>query len=261
MKWMLFALLAFGMLFANTPQESLDAYYTAFMQEDIDAFMDLVDASNATHSQLSSTREFTMLLWEKYDTDSYSLSGLECIEDWENALCRYSLRAEISGAETLSYDLDYIALIHKVSGQWKVSFAMPLDEYLETREEQEKLAIVDTMLDDEHDLYFKEPPGGVKHATFNGQPLQDLSNELDGMVYSCVTDEYCQQNGHGDYCQDGMCSGPMDSASVGGEWEDVDWGDISGDGAGAQQSREKDACGGTLAFLLLSLILFINKNK
>lgn len=261
MKQIILVFLAIGMLFANTPQQALDSYYTAFMLEDIGSFMDTVDTSNTTNEQVSNTRELTMLLWQQYDTDSYSISGLECLEEGEDALCEYQLHAEISGAETLSYDLDYIALFHKVSGNWKVSFAMPLDEYLETREEQEKLAIVDAMLDDEHELYFKEPLEGVKYATFNGQPLQDLSTELEGMLDSCSTDEYCQKNGYGEYCQGGMCSGssaPADSSGNG--WEEVDWGDLS-DGGAQPPPRETDACGGTLAFLLLPLILFIKKNK
>lgn len=261
MKKILLVLLAFGMLFANSPQEALDSYYTAFMQEDIDAFMDSACTSNRTNSQVSDTRELLSGLWQHYDTDAYAISGLECIEEGEDALCEYKLHAEISGAETLSYDLDYIALLHKVNGQWKVCFAMPLDEYLETREEQEKLAIVDAMLDDEHELYFKEPLDGVKYATFNGQPLQDLGTELEDMLYSCSTDEYCQKNGYGDYCQGGMCSGSSSPADSSGDgWEEVDWGDLS-DGAAQPPPGETDACGGTLAFLLLPLILFIKKNK
>jgi hypothetical protein len=260
MKKILLVLLAFGMLFASIPQQALESYYAAFMQEDIDAFMGSTCASNRTASQISDTRELVSGLWQHYNTDAYAISGLECIEEGEDSLCQYMLHAEISGAETLSYDLEYLALLHKESGEWRVCFAMPLDEYLETREEQEKLAVVDAMLDDEHELYFKEPLDGPKYATFNGQPLQDLSPELDDMLYSCYTDEYCQKNGYGDYCQSGTCFGSSGSAEDG--WEEVEWEGLIEDGNDSQPPPgETGACGGAVAFLLLPLILFIKKNK
>ena len=245
MKQIILVFLAFGMLFANTPQQALDAYYNAFMLEDIDSFMDAVDTSNTTSEQVSNTRELTMLLWQQYDTDSYSISELECLEDGDDALCEYRLHAKISGAESLSYDLEYIALLHKVSGEWKVSFAMPLDEYLETREEQEKLAMVDAMLDDEHDLYFQAPQDGQKYATFNGEPLQDLTDELDEMFYSCFTDEYCQQNGYGNSCSNGEC---IDS--IGDGWADVGWEDIS-------VEPEQASCPLSFGLLLIPLMLVL----
>ena len=247
MKQIILFFLALGMLFANTPQQALDAYYAAFMLEDIDAFMDAVDISNTTSEQVSNTRELTMLLWQQYDTDAYSISELECLEDEDDALCEYMLHAEISGAETLSYDLEYLSLLHKVSGEWKVSFAMPLDEYLETREEQAKLAMVDAMLDDVHELYFKEPLDGQKYATFNGAPLQDLSNELDDMLYSCITDEYCQQNGYGNSCQGGTCSGAISDG-----WEDEGWEDIT-------IEPEQTSCPLSFGLLLLPFILLLKK--
>ncbi len=247
MKKLLLIFLALGMLFANTQQQALDSYYTSFMLEDIDAFMDTTDTSNATSEQVSNTREQTTLLWQQYNIDSYAISELECLEDGDDALCEYKLHAEISGAETFSYDLDYIALFHKASGEWKVSFAMPLDEYLEVREEQEKFALLEEMLDDEDELYLKEPIDGPGQVTFNGEPLQDLSNELDDMLYSCTSNEYCQQYGYGDFCgADGRCSG-----SAGDGWEDVDWDDVT--------ETDQDSCPLSFGLLLLPLLLFLKK--
>ena len=274
MKKLLLIFLAFGMLFANTPQQALDSYYSSFMLEDIDAFMDTSDTSTSTSEQVSNTRERTTLLWEQYDTDTYSISKLECLEDGDDALCEYKLHAEISGAETFSYDLDHITLLHKVSGEWKVSFAIPLDEYLETREEQEKLA----MLDEEQELYSKEPLDGPGQVTFNGEPMQDLSNELDDMLYSCITDEYCVQNDYGNSCTDGKCT---DAGFVDVDWSDLvetderfcetdydcqvnNWGTDCADGICiyAQQPytpSQGDEC--VLAYvLLLPLLLFLRKN-
>lgn len=227
MKQIFLIFLAFGMLFANTPQQALDSHYTSSMLE--------------------------------YNVDSYLLSGLECLEDGNDALCEYSLHAEINGAETFSYVLAHIALLHKVNGEWKVSFAMPLDEYLEIREEQEKLAILNEMLDGEDELYYKEPLDGPGQVTFNGEPLQNLSSELDDMLYSCTSDEYCQQYGHGDFCGvDGMCSGSADDG-----WEDVDWGGDDGweDVGWDELEPEQDTCCTGPVFLLLPLMLALKRRK
>lgn len=242
MKYIMFILLAFGIVFANSYEDALEAYYSASVLEDANAFMESVDTSNASSSQLANTLELTILIWEEYDTDAYSISNLECIEDAGYALCKYSLYAKISGAETLSYDLEYISLLHKIDGLWKVSFAMPLDEYLETRAEQQKLATTDAMLDDLHELYLKEPIDGSKYLTFNGAPLQDLSTDLNEMHYSCTTDEYCQQNGYGASCEGGTCSGAPEE-----EWEEIGWENL----ATSEPSGEEEPC--ALAFLILIL--------
>ena len=227
MKQIFLIFLAFGMLFANTPQQALDSYYTSSMLE--------------------------------YNVDSYSISGLECLEDGEDALCEYQLHAEISGAETFSYDLDHIALLHKESGEWKISFAMPLDEYLEIREEQEKLAILDEMLDDEDELYSKEPIDGPGQVTFNGVPMSDLSSELEDMLYSCTSNEYCQQNGYGNFCgADGRCSGSADDGWADVDldeddgWEEVEWED---------SQPEEAPCPLAFALLLLPLILALKRRN
>ncbi|MCP4647830.1 MAG: hypothetical protein GY852_08905 [bacterium] len=227
MKKLLLIFLALGMLFANTPQQALDSYYTSFMLE--------------------------------YTVDSYLISGLECIEDGEDALCEYKLHAEISGAETFSYDLDYLALLHKVSGEWKVSFAMPLDEYLEIREEQEKFATLEEMLDEEDELYSKEPLDGPGQVTFNGVPMSDMSSELDDMLYSCTSNEYCQQYGYGDFCgADGRCSGSADDG-----WDNVDldeddgWEDVVWD---EDVETDQESCPLSFGLLLIPFILFLKKN-
>jgi len=244
MKCIMFILLAFGILFANSYEDALEAYYSASLLEDADAFMDSVDTSNATAPQIANTRELTLLIWEEYNTDAYSISNLECIEDADYALCKYTLYAEISGAEILSYELEYISLLHKIDGIWKVSFAMPLDEYLETRAEQQKLATTDAMLDDLHELYLKEPIDGPKYVTFNGAPLQDLSTDLNEMQYSCTTDEYCQHNGYGASCEGGTCSGAPEEG-----WEEIGWENL----ATSEPSGEEKPC--ALAFLILTLPL------
>ncbi len=253
MKKLLLIFLALGMLFANTPQQALDSYYTAYMLEDIDAFMGTIDTSDTTSEQVSSTRERTTLLWQQYDTDSYAISELDCLEDGEDALCEYQLHAEISGAETFSSDMDYVALLHKVSGEWKVSFAIPLDEYIEAKEEQENLA----RLDEENELYSKEPIDGPGQVTFNGVPMSDLSSELDDMLYSCTSNEYCQQYGYGDFCgADGRCSGSADDG-----WEDVDWTEDDGweDVEWDDSEPEQEPCPLSFGLLLIPFVLFLKK--
>ena len=226
MKKLLLIFLAFGMLFANTPQQALDSYYTSFMLE--------------------------------YNVDSYTISGLECLEDGDDALCEYKLHAEISGAETFSYDLDYLSLLHKVNGEWKISFAMPLDEYLETREEQEQFAMLEEMLDEEDELYSKEPMDGPGQVTFDGVPMSDMSSELDDMLYSCTSNEYCQQNGYGNSCSNGKCSdltddGWEDVSSEDDDWEDVGWDEVT--------EPEQESCPLSFGLLLLPLMLALKRRN
>ena len=105
------------------------------------------------------------------------------------------------------------------------------------------------MLDEENELYLTEPIDGPGQVTFDGVPLQDLSTDLDDMLYSCITDEYCQKNGYGNSCQGGACSGAASD-----EWEEVDWEDVTVDDTPQQQP-----CLFALASLLLPFVLCLKK--
>ena len=122
------------------------------------------------------------------------------------------------------------------------------------KEEQEKLA----RLDEENELYSKEPMDGPGQVTFDGVPLQDLSNELDDMLYSCTSNEYCQQHGYGDFCgADGRCSADdgwenVDWTEDDG-WEEVDWTE--------QAEPRQETCPLSFGILLLPLMLILKRRN
>ncbi len=218
MKKILFVLIALcACIFANTIEDAIFGYYDASMDEDIDAYMGHLDTSDMNEEQVQIEREIALGIWERYDTERYAISGLEYTvgSDGNHAMAGYRINVTLSGAEEIEYELDYVMLLHKVGGDWKVSMQMPYEEYLDFSEQAGALAALDYVAEEEYEQITM--PKDDAEPTFDGNLPQDLSGNIDSAVNSCESDEYCQSMGMG-VCIKGVCSSPSGgNGGVGGE--------------------------------------------
>lgn len=205
MKKALIALVLFSALFAAGIEETIAGYYAANQDEDIEEFMGYVDTSGLSGPEIEFERQMVLGVWEAYDTESYRISGLEYAvdESGEYAMAGYSLNATISGAENFNYELDYVMLLHTVGGSWKVSYLMPYEEYVNMSDEGRGIMAINYLAEEEYMLV--SAPREPAEPTFDGNPPEDLSGEIESAVGSCASDAYCKNIGMGS-CVGGKCS-------------------------------------------------------
>ena len=188
MKKILFALILCAALFAAGIEDTIAGYYAASKSENIEEFMSYVDTSGLDGSEIEFERQMMLGIWEAYDTDNYRISGLEYSMDatGEYAMAGYSLNATISGAENFNYELDYVMLLHKVGGSWKVSSVMPYEEYVNASKENRDLMAIDYLGEEEYELV--SAPHEPANPTFDGKPPQDLSSGIESAVITSMFD-------------------------------------------------------------------------
>lgn len=198
-------LLGLGCLYAGA-QESLKSYYQASVDEDIDTYLDSMDLSDKDDEGVQATRMLVLDVWSKYDTEYFEITDYREVEDDEGyVLAKYHLKAGISGQESETVDLDHVALMRKIGGEYKVEFAMPLGMYDELVQQSNTLNIYDQMLERKR-VYLAVEPSGQAGVLFDGEPMQDLSSEIEEMDNGCSSDEYCQKHNLGSVCASGSCT-------------------------------------------------------
>ena len=208
MKKIMIALVLFAALFAAGIEDTVAGYYAANKNEDIEEFMGYVDTGGLEQSEIDYEKEMVLEIWEAYDTEEYYIRGLEYSTDAEGeyAMAGYSLNATVSGAEDFNYELDYVMLLHKVGGSWKVAYVMPYEEYVNMSEQARDLMAIDYIAEEEYVL--ASEPVEAAEPTFDGMPPQDLSAEIasasgDGQgevvstgcidTWDCAWDETCEE--------------------------------------------------------------------
>lgn len=258
MKKLLIALILFAALFAAGIEDTIAGYYAASKSENIEEFMSYVDTSDLDASEIEYERQMMLGIWEVYDTEEYYIRGLEYATDpsGEYAMAGYSLNATISGAENFNYELDYVMLLHNVGGNWKVSYVMPYEEYVNMSEESRDLMAIDYLSEEEYELV--SAPLEPADPTFDGKPPEDLSGEITSAVGNCESDAYCESIGMGS-CVGGKCS----SSGVSGGTQqcrdtwDCDWDETCEDGVCVPAPQED--CGTAFVLIGLGAILFARK--
>jgi len=221
--------------FAASIEDTVNTYYEASKQENIESYMDHIDTSEMENDEIEHIRELTLGIWEAYDTDHYTVSSLEYFTESDYSMAQYTLNASVSGAENFEFELEYVMLLHNVDGNWKVVSSMPYEEYANLTEESRALESIDYVLEEEH--YLHTIPLEKEGPTFDGKPPEDLSDEINSAVESCTSDEYCASVDMGQ-CINGKCS--------------------SGQRTG---TSEEDVCGpGVVLLLIIALALFL-KNQ
>jgi len=120
---------------ADDALSALHRYYAACRNEEIDAYMELMDFSDGedlTEDHIETARDLALAVWEAYDILRQEISSTEISvdEDGAYALISYHIYQELQGddsegqAAIATMDLDYVALMHHVE-RWKVVYLMP----------------------------------------------------------------------------------------------------------------------------------------
>ncbi|MBD3390036.1 hypothetical protein GF415_03740 [Candidatus Micrarchaeota archaeon] len=211
MKKIMIALVLIAALFAAGVEDAVAGYYAANKNEDIEEFMEYVDTSGREQTEIDYEQEMVLAIWEAYDTEEYYIEGLEYSTDasGEYAMAGYLLNATISGAENFNYELDYVMLLHKVGGNWKVKYVMPYEEYVNMSEQARGIAAIDYLAEEEHRLASEQVEAA--EPTFDGMPPQDLSSEIasaSGGGQEGIASKECSDTWDctwDETCKDGVC--------------------------------------------------------
>lgn len=232
MKVIFFLSLISMIAFAASIGNTVNTYYEASKQEDIESYMSHIDTSEMETDEIEHIKELTLGIWDVYDTDHYTVSNLEYFTESEYSMAQYTLNASVSGAENFEFELEYVMLLHDIDGNWKVVSSMPYEEYVNLTEESRALGAIDYVLEEEH--YLHTIPLEKAEATFDGKPGENLSDEIESAVESCISDEYCASFGMGQ-CMDGTCSSMQ-----------------------RPEASEEDVCGpGFVLLLIVALVAFM----
>lgn len=141
---------------ADDALSSLYQYYEICSNEDIEAYMDIMDFSDGeefAEDYIENTRDLALTVWSAYDILSYELSNIEVSvdEEVEYALISYHIYQELRGADsegiikTVTMDMDYVALMHNIDG-WKVVYLMPRVTFEENMQNMSPIiAVADIM--------------------------------------------------------------------------------------------------------------------
>jgi len=120
---------------ADSPTDVLKDYYEADKNEDIDTMMSLTDFSHVDTADLGEfkgdMRKTLEALAASFDTKSYAISGEYVQESGDDALVFYHLETELEDkkGKTAELDLDFVAVMHKTDGKWKIVYMQPKDTF------------------------------------------------------------------------------------------------------------------------------------
>lgn len=142
---LVFLLLAFCSFSFAQFEEALEAHHSAAKNEDWDAYIATFDTTGMNSTDMEAMRKVAAAVWQRYDTESYSISNVSDIVQGDEALVQYHLTAEISGAENASVDDEYMAFFHLVGSDWKIVYTLPLSDYLELTESAQRMKTLDAV--------------------------------------------------------------------------------------------------------------------
>jgi len=235
MKITFFLVLISMAAFAASIENTVNAYYESSKAEDIESYMSHIDTSKMGDEEINHVRELTLGIWDAYNTDHYTVSNLRYFTESNYSMAQYTLNASVSGAENFEFELEYVMLLHKIDGSWRVVSSMPYEEYANVTEESRALEAIDYVLEEEH--YLHTIPLEKAEPTFDGKPGKNLSSEIESAVESCASDEYCASVGMG-RCTNGKCNSIQSS-----------------------ETGEEDVCGPGFVILLFVAIIAFLKNQ
>ncbi len=122
-------------LAADAPWDVVQQYYEADKNEDIDAIMALTDFSHVDTGDLdqfkADMRTSLEALAELFDTKSYTLSDEDVNINGNDAFVFYhqnSVLEDLDG-QTAEVDLDFVAVMQNVNGDWKITYTQPKDTF------------------------------------------------------------------------------------------------------------------------------------
>jgi len=137
-----------------SPEETLNKYYSASSSENMQEFLSVVETEHLNSDELKVETDFVQALWDRVDKQEYEILEIRktVTDDGKTALLNYIMTSSytvVKGNEKVEFKgMEYVALLVNDSGTWKVSFAMPLGDYLKTRQTitETKAAVEETKI-------------------------------------------------------------------------------------------------------------------
>lgn len=168
-----------GAVRADTTKNMVDAlreYYAVSKIEDIQAYMaimDLSDADNFPPGHIENTRQLALDVWKMYDILEYELNDIEAVVDeaGEYGLIRYHISQVLQGPDSegviksSTMDIDYIALMHNTD-RWQIVYLMPEAAYVRNVANLSGVNMVADMIEEDRDRITNIPP----EASFSIMP-------------------------------------------------------------------------------------------
>lgn len=123
---------SFNFALADTCDELrpvLDKYYQASQEENIDAYMAVMDKDYLRENLLDNYEDYVKSAWEVYDTKEYKIENYNCKMEKDDALMYFNLSTTLlSEGQEISTQRNYVALFSNVDG-WKIRYVMDEDVF------------------------------------------------------------------------------------------------------------------------------------
>ena len=210
-------LFSFSIANADSPADMIDAlyeYYEVCQREDIQAYMEIMDFSDADKyppNHVENSEKLAQDAWALYDILDFELSEIEAVVDeaGEFGLIKYHVRETLEGPDsngeikTATLEIDYIALMHNLA-TWKIVYLMPEAAFVQNVANLSPVSVIADMIEEDRDRIINEPP----EASFSIMPekpnpediviLVSTSSDPDGDELTCswyIDDEFVSEAG------------------------------------------------------------------
>jgi len=129
----------------------LEKYYEAGKNEDMDAYMSVMDQDYIKENLLDNYSDYVKAAWEIYDTKSYALSPYNCKIEDEQALMYFNIDTVlVSEDEDYPLQRNYVALFHKLD-TWKIKYVLDEDIFAQFQSALYTQLFLDASKEDMHD--------------------------------------------------------------------------------------------------------------
>jgi len=127
---------------------TLVRYYEACKEEDMDAYLSTLNTNGMSQDELQLLIDMTKAFWNATSTLTYDISDIEVgiLEGGERAAVTYRVSGVLEfNGEEISLEYDAIAILSKVSGEWKIDNLMIAQQFYETLA---YVTLMDTVLEE-----------------------------------------------------------------------------------------------------------------
>lgn len=107
----------------------IDKYYKASQEENIDAYMSVMDQDYLRENLLDNYEDYVKAAWEVYDTKKYELNPYNCRLEENDALMYFNMKSTlVSNGEEVEIQKNYVALFDKLD-TWKIKYVVDEDVF------------------------------------------------------------------------------------------------------------------------------------
>jgi len=163
--------------YALTPEEALDKYYSSSTTENIDEYLSVLDTTGMSGQEIADEKKLVELIWNTVDEQSYSIHEIRKVltEDGKTALLNFILTSSYkntaTGEVTSFSNIEHVALLSNDSGDWKVIYSIPFEEYLKLRDLGIQAIEMERQLEEGvQEILRVEEQGGVPKVLIDGEP-------------------------------------------------------------------------------------------